>query len=415
MNISECKVEVAVGKTNFGVDSSNSNAVFSGWDIASVETHSGPESEYRNFLLGKADYFRQRNLRHNRILAGLFPSCACLNLGQKFLRLAKENNKGTDNANAIIDLIMACAPHRRFAPTLSKLFPEFPKADAGDTVADSDGLLAGASGMANDDDASGVESKCQELPTDVSESGANRVDPPDESKLSAAITPVHANLADKPDSNWSTDRQKLFAEMRDMLAVQRMSINDTSDFRGQRSFTRDTGNNVNSCSSFGAHGLVTTGFYQLADDRSYEEQQLSKTLKQIRISHKSIRNELDDLFESLSDAAHAKLLPENCDLNIQIYKDGQQGHTMDFYVWQEGDQIKVSDRAPFQVDVQRQKAILRLTAESIAILNAPLVLDADIAFEQRWICVSGDSTLVGCIKTLIAQQKPRKSDASQEG
>lgn len=413
MNISEYKMEVAVGKTNFGIDSSGSNAVFSGWDIASVETHLGPESEYRNFLLGKADYFRQKNLRNNKVLTGLFPSCACLKQGQQFLRLAKENNKGADNANAIIDLIMDCAPHRMFAPTLSKIFPEFPKSMVGDAVAKNDELLAGASG--NADDALGFEGTCQELPTDASKSGPNSVDSSDQSKLPAAITPLHAELTDKPDNNWSTHRQKLFFDMLDKLVVQRMSINDTSGFRGQRSFKRDTGNNVNSCSSFGAHGMTTTSFYQVADDRSYDEQKLSQALRRNRISHKSIRNELDDLFESLSDAAYARLLPENCDLGIQVYKDGQQGHTMDFFVWQEGNRIKVGDQVPFQVDVQRQKAVLRLTAESLAMLNARLVLDADIVFEQRWISVSGDSALVDCIKKLIAQQKTSESTASQEG
>ena len=404
MNVSEYKMEVAVGKTNFSVDSSDSSTAFSGWDITSVKTHSGPESEYRNFLLGKADYFRQKNLNNNKVLAGLFPLCARLSQGQKFLKLAKENNKGTDNANAIIDLIMDCAPHRMFARTLSKIFAEFPKAVVGDAVEKSDELLAGTSGQTAD--APGLEDKCHE---------PNPVPPPDESKLPAPITPWHAELADKPDSNWSTDRQKLFFDMLDSLIVQRMSVNDTSDFKRQRSFKPNTGNNVSPCSPFAAHGFITTRFYQVADERSYEERQLSQTLQWNRISHKSIKNELADLFESLSDAAHAGLLPKNCDLITQVYKDGQQGHTMNFYVWQEGDQIKVGDRAPFQVDVQRHKAILRLTAESLAMLNARIVLDADIAFEQRWICVSGDSALVDCIKTLIAQQKPRKSDASQEG
>ncbi len=300
-----------------------------------------------------------------------------------------------------------------FAPTLSKLFPEFPKAVVGDAVEKNDELLAGTSGKA--DDAPAFESKCQELPTDVSESGPNPVGPPDESKLPAAITPLHAELTDKPDNDWSTDRQKLFFDMLDKLVVQRMSINDTSGFRGLRSFNCDTGNNVNSCSPFGAHGMTTTSFYQAADDRSYEEQKLSQALLWNRISHKSIRDELNDLFESLSDAAHAGLLPQNCDLHIQVYKDGQQGHTMDFFVWQEGDRIKVGDQAPFQVDVQRQKATLRLTAESLAMLNAQLVLDADIVFEQRWVSVSGDSALVDCIKKLIAQQKTSESKASQEG
>lgn len=413
MNISGHKIEVAPDKNNFSVDSSDSNATFSGWDIASVETHSSPKSEYRNYLLGQADYFRQKNLKNNKVLAGLFPSCACLKQGQKFLKLAKENNKGADNANAIIDLIMDCSPHRMFAPTLSKIFPEFPKAVVGDAVEKSDGLLAGASGKA--DDAPGFEGKYQELPTDVSESGPNPVDLPDESKVPATITPWHAELADKPDSNWSSDRQQQFLDMVESLVVQRMSINDTSGFRGQRSYKRDTGNNVSACSSFGAHGMTTIDFYQVADDRSYEQQKLSQVLQRNRISHKSIKNELADLFESLSDAAHAGLLPKNCDLITQVYKDGHQGHTMNFYAWQEGDQIKVSDRAPLQVDVQRQKAVLRLTAESIAMLNARLVLDADIVFEQRWICVSGDSALVDCIKTLITQQKPPKSNASQEG
>ena len=411
MNISEYKMEVATGKTSFSIDPSDSNAAFSGWNIASVKTHSGPESEYRNFLLGQAGYFRQKNLKNNKTLTGLFPSCACLKQGQQFLRLAKENNKGADNANAIIDLIMDCAPHRKFAPTMSKIFPEFPRAVVDDVVAENDGLLAGASGKADD----APEGTCQELPTDENRSGPSPMDLPDESKLPATITPWHPELADKPDSNWSSDRQQRFFDMLDKLVAQRMSINDTSGFRGQRSFKRDTGNNVNACSSFGAHGVTTTGFYQVADDRSYEEQKLSQALRRNRISHKSIKNELSDLFESLSDAAHAGLLPKNCDLITQVYKDGQQGHTMDCYVWQEGDQIKVGDRAPFQVDVQRQKAVLRLTAESLAMLNARIVLDADIAFEQRWICVSGDSALVDCIKQLIAHQKPSESNASQEG
>ena len=412
MNIPQCKTEAAIGKNNSSVDSSNSNAAFSGWDIATVETHSSPESEYRNYLLGQADYFRQRNLKNNKVLTGLFPSCACLKQGQQFLRLAKENNKGADNAHAIIDLIMDCSPHRMFAPTLSKLFPEFPKAVVGDAVEKSDGLLAGASDK--DDDAPGFEGKYQELPTDVSESGPNPVDLADESKVPATITPWHAKLGDEPDSNWSSDKQQRFLDMVDSLVVQRMSINDTSGFRGQRSYKLSTGNTVNPCSSLGAHGMTTTSFYQVEDNRSYKEQLLSRTLQRNRISHKSIKNELTDLFESLSDATQAGLLPKNFDLITQVYKDGHQGHTMDFYAWQEGDEITVSNRAPFQVDLQRQKAVLRLTAESLAMLNAQLVLDADLAFEQRWICVSGDSALVDCIKKLIAQQKPPKSNASQD-
>ena len=189
---------------------------------------------------------------------------------------------------------------------------------------------------------------------------------------------------------------------------------DTSDFRNVRFYRGHMGGNVNGCGgSSSAHGLSTTSFYFLPDDYSYEEQKRSEEIQSNLISRKSIKDELDHLFESLSDAAHAKMLPDNCDLSVRIYKDGKPGHTRNFSAWHEGGQLVVGDQAPIQVGVQRQKVVLRMTAESLAMLNERLVYDAEIAFKQRWINVSGDSSFVNCIKKLIAQQKTDESTVSQ--
>ena len=417
MNVSEYKWGAGIGEAQIGAGSSCSGAVFSGRDIAYAETHPClKEAEYRNFLLGKIDFFRKKKLRSNKLLVGLFPSCACLGQGREFMRLAAGNDKGSDNSNDIVDLIMRCAPHPRFAPTLSKVFPDFPSTVPGDAVEEPDELLASASGKAASGDAMRSDGKCQEQPTDVSESVSNRVAPPYEPEFSEGGIPSHAQFDDKSDSSWSADRQKLFSDMRDMLVIQRMSIEDTSAFRAQRFFKRDAGNNVSSCSPFSAHGVSATAFYRLPGDESYEEKLLSRVLEHKRISHKSIHDELEYLSSSLSVAAHAKLLPVNCDLTIQVYKNGMQGHTRNFSVWYEGDLVEAGPEAPIQVDVQRQKAVLRLTAESLAMLNARLVYDEEIAYEQRWISVSGDSSFVDCIKKLIALQKTKtnESNASQE-
>lgn len=415
MNISKYKSDAGIGEAHIGADSSCSGAIFSGRDIACAETNPClKETEYRSFLLDKIDFFRKKKLRNNKLLVGLFPSCARLSQGREFMRLAAGNDKGSDNSNELVNLIMSCASHPKFAPTLSKVFSDFPLTVPCDALEDPDELLASPSGKAANGDAMCSDGKSQELPTDVSESVPNRVDPFDESEFSEDVVPLHAQLDDQSDSSWSADRQKLFSDMRDMLVIQRMSIEDMSAFRGQRFFKRDVGNNVNPCSPFSAYGSSATSFYQLSNDDSYEKKLLSKILAHKRISHKSIKDELEFLSSSLSDAAYAKLLPDNCDLAIQVYKNGKQGHTRNFSVWYEGDVVEAGAEAPIQVGVQRQKAVLRLTAESLAMLNARMVYDEEIAFEQRWISVSGDSSFVDCIKKLIALQKTDENNDSQE-
>ena len=410
MNISECKTGEVANNPHIEEGSSQADTVFSGRDIIAVERHPSLESEYRNFLHEKIDFFKQNKLKTNKQLKRLFPSCASLKKGQQFINLTNKNDTGFDNAKQIIDLIMSCASHPQFAPSLRKIFPDFPSTVAGDTAEETDGYLASASGKANSDDTDG---KYQGQPTDVSESVPNRVDSPDEPQFIEGMTPLHAQMNDQPDSNWSADRQKLFSEMRDKLVIQRMSIEDTSRFRNQRFSKGHMGGNVNACGgSSSAHGLSTTSFYVLQDENSYEELKLAGLLEVHRISYKSIRDELSILFDSLSNAANAKMLPDNCDLSIQVYKDSKQGHTRSFSAWYEDGQLVVGEEAPIQVDVQRQKAVLRLTAESLAMLNARLVYDEKIAFEKRWINVSGDSSLVDCIEKLIAQQKTDESRVS---
>lgn len=414
MNVSEYTTREAASKRYIEADSSQSGISFSGRGIVSVERHPDLESEYYNFLHEKIDFFKQKKLKRIKHLKSLFPSCAKLRGGQQFINLANENDAGSDNSKHIIDLIMTCYPHPKFAPSLRKIFPDLPSTISGDTVEETDGYLPSASGKTNNDDTMHSDSSCHEQPTDVSKSVPNRVDSPDEPEFTEGVTPLHAQLDDQPDSNWPEDRQKLFSDMRDKLVIQRMSIMDTSDFKRQRFYKGHTGGNVNACGgSSSAHGLSTTSYYVLPDDYSYEERKLSDVLQSNHISRKSIKDELDYLFKSLSDAAHAKMLPDNCDVSIQVYKDRIQGHTINFSAWHEGGQLVVGGEAPIQVGVQRQKAVLRLTAESLAMLNACLVYDEQIVFQERWINVSGDSSFVNCIKKLIAQQKTDKSNVGQ--
>ena len=410
MDISGYKIPSAASKPNIGTDSSKPGSVFSGRSI-SVKSDFTLESAWRKFLFKNILFFKQKQLKYNKQLKSLFPSCASLKKGQQFINLAKGNDKGSDNSKQIVDLIMSCASHPNFASSLRKIFPDLPPTVSGDTVEETDGYLASTSGKAGNDDADG---KCQEQLTDISESVPNRVDSPDEPEFIEGVTPLHAQPDDQPDSNWSVDEQKLFFAMRDKLVIQRMSINDTSQFKKERFYKGHTGGNVNACGgSASAHGLSTTRFYLLPEDYSYEEQKSFEMLKSNRISINSIKQELDDLFESLSNAAYAKMLPDNCDLSMQVYKNGKQGHTRNFSAWQEGGQLVVGEEAPIQVGVQRQKVVLRLTAESLAMLNARLVYDEEIAFKERWINVSGDSMFANCIKKLIAQQKTDEKNVSQ--
>lgn len=414
MNVSECTAREAACKPYIEADSSQSGTDFSGRGIAAVERHPDLKSEYYNFLHEKIDFFKQKKLKSNKHLKGLFPSCASLIKGRQFMLLATGNSKGSDNSKKIIDLIMTCSSHQKFAPSLRKIFPDLPSTISGDTVEETDGYLASASGQANNNDTMHSDGSCHGQPTDISESVPNRVDSPDESEFTEGVTPLHAQLNDQPDSNWPEDRQKLFSAMRDKLAFQRMGIMDTFGIKNERFYKGHMGGNVNGCGgSSSAHGISTTCFYLLPDDYSYEEQKRSEEIQSNLISRKSIKDELDHLFESLSDAAHAKMLPDNCDLSMQVYKDGNRGHTRNFSAWHEGGQLVVGDKAPIQVGVQRQKVDLRMTAESLAMLNARLVYDEKIVFKQRWINVSGDSSFVNCIKKLIAQQKTDESNVSQ--
>lgn len=414
MNVSEFIIEKAVSEPHHEAGSPQSDTIFSGRSIVSAERHPILESEYFNFLHEKIDFFKQQKLKRNKELKGLFPSCASLKKGRQFINLANGNDTGSDNSKQIIELIMSCSSHPKFAPSLRKIFPDFPSTDSGDTVEKTDEYLATASGKADNDDAVHSDSKCQEQLTDVSESLPNRVESPDEPEFIEGVTPLHAQLNDQPDSNWSEDRLELFSLMRDKLVIQRMSIMDTSGFKNQRFFKHHTGGNVFSCGgTSSAHGLSAFSFYQLPDDGNYKEQRLSQVLVADRISYKSIKDELKDLFELLLNAAHAKMLPDNCDLSMQVYKDGKQGHIKNFSTWHEGDKLVVGDEAPIQVGVQRQKAVLRMTAESLAMLNARMVYDEKIVFKQRWINVSGNSSFVNCIKKLIAQQKTDENNVSQ--
>ena len=114
MDISGYKIPSAASKPNIGTDSSKPGSVFSGRSI-SVKSDFTLESAWRKFLFKNILFFKQKQLKYNKQLKSLFPSCASLKKGQQFINLAKGNDKGSDNSKQIVDLIMCCASHPNFA------------------------------------------------------------------------------------------------------------------------------------------------------------------------------------------------------------------------------------------------------------------------------------------------------------
>lgn len=392
--------------------------VFSGRRAATTDAHENVESPFRQYLQGKMDFFKQPGLKKNTTLKSLFPSCACLDLGRQFMKLARANDQSdADNSAAMIELIMKCSRHPKFVPVLGKLFPDFPtpgqkEADfASATVEDkNDGNLFPVGSAEKSENA---EPSASQSDAHLAASGDVAWDPPvlsAESVLVKAVIPLHACPDDKAEDSWSAEKQNDFIEMRDMLVFQRIYNEDTSDFRGQKFMMADTGNTASQCGTFSRIGTSRTIFYEDPDARDIEAEAKSRELAMNSISLQSIKKELDALTKSLSMVAGAGQLPVDCDLVIQLYRKGAPGHTRSFSVWQEGDDIKYGSEAPAQETVQRRTAVISLTAESLALLNACQILDAQIVLGQNWINVSGDPGLVAHIKTLIARQRPKGSD-----